>query len=267
MHCWPWNLMIGSGESTDIVTSFAGAEDEAAGQGGYMMWGNQGTDWDATIFQHKNVLLCQIRGFTQDWDEKWFPDGYPEAPGVSGSLFLGYKGPRKLLHSRIYIAHTIGELHFEDGWIFGAKAGVYFAIRSVRGGFREEDVSDWGLGKVFVCEVWDDVVLLEAGEAREFGSFEAFRERILACRLQSDEQTVRYTSAEGDELLFCWRADGLPSVNDATPDYGKMRIDDPCVKSVLGSGIIEIRCGEKETTLDASDPDNIRRVESPPCEV
>ena len=249
MHCSPWSLMIASGESTDIVTSFTGSEEEMTPtDGGYMMWGQWKADWDGAIFQHRKTLFCQLRGYQIDIDGEWLKSGYPEAPGVDAAIL--HKADRiAQLHTRFYIADSIGECVQREGWIFGMKSGVCFAIRTVRGSFSNEPQPDWIPGKVFVAEIWDDVVLMQVAELEETGSFEAFQNAVISTPLCFDEKNIRYVTLEGDEINFHWKEDGLPTVNGASPDYNQARIEDPCVKSEHGSGKIAVKCDDAEAVI------------------
>ena len=249
MHCSPWSLMIASGESTDIVTSFTGSEEEMTPtDGGYMMWGQWKADWDGTIFQHRKTLFCQLRGHQIDIDGEWLKDGYPEAPGVDAAILKKADRIAKL-HTRFYIADSIGECVQRDGWIFGEKSGVCFAIRTVRGGHTAEPQSDWIPGKVFVADIWDDVVLMQVAEIEEIGSFEQFQKAVLSTRLSYDDKSIQYVTFEGDEINFCWKEDGLPTVNGTSPDYAQARIEDPCVHSENESGVITVKCDGAEAVI------------------
>ena len=268
MHCLPWCLMIAAGETTDIVLSFAGSEaDTAAGynQGGYATWPNEHNDQDATIFQHRNVLISQMRACFHPRKAIWSQEPHPEAPWtIQNTRMLGYKGDRVPLRTRFYIPNSIGNLRIEDRCVFGEKAGVCFAVRSIWNDFREDEHGDWIPGRVFVCDVWDEVLIIEVGETEEFGSFEEFQQKVLDAPLVVEGDRVDFTTTAGEELSFTWKENGPPpTVNGVTPEYGGMRINDPCVKSEYASGVIEVNCGGAAVTLRAEDPENIHREESP----
>lgn len=264
-HCLPWNLMLKCDDNRDVVLSFAGSQAEATHQGGYMTWPNQGNDQDATIFQHRKTLFCQMRAWRHEQYFEVLWDGYPEAPWAEASgrrRLLGNCGEKTLFQSRFYVSDSIPGIVLEGGWLFGEKNGVCFAIRSVRGAFREEPQKTPIEGRVYLCDVWDDVILVETGETEEFGSFKAFRERVLAAPLAFDGRQVRFTNLEGNALAFRWKEDGDPTVNGAVPEYGGKRFRDPCVASELDSGSIRVECGGAVAVLNAADPHAIRREES-----
>ncbi|KPJ54802.1 MAG: hypothetical protein AMS16_04485 [Planctomycetes bacterium DG_58] len=263
MHCVPWSLMIATGEGTDMVLSFTGSEAESTQQGGYMTWANHDTDQDGTIFQHRKTLLCQLRGWHQDRQEEFMKTGPAEAPWAPAPRFRRVCpiGDKRTFHSRFYVAHSLGEPVIQKGWVFGEKAGVCFAVRPVRGGFREEKQNTWIPGRVYLCEVWDDVVLLEVAETEDFGSFENFREKVLALPLEFDDREVRLTNLDGDRIRFRWKEDGEPTVNGKVPEYGGMRFSDPCIKSEYDSGVVEVNCDGARVTLHAESPDSIHREE------
>ncbi len=264
MHCLPWTLMLKGDDCRDVVLSFAGSRAESDHQGGWMTWPNAENDQDATIFQHRKTLFCQLRAWRH---EKFFEllwDGFPEAPWAQASgrkRLMGHCGEKRLFQSRFYVSDSIPGTVIEGGWLFGEKNGVCFAIRPVRGGFAEEPQQPPIEGRVYLCEVWDDVILLESGESEEFGGFQAFKARVLDAPLACDDRQVRFTNLEGDVLTFCWKEDGDPTVNGAVPEYGGRRFRDSCVNAELDSGIVRIECAGARAVIDASDPNAIRRTE------
>jgi len=158
MHCVPWTFGIASADKTDVVLSFTGSEqDSLPTQGGYMTWATEVNDQNATIFQHRKTLFSQMRGYRHEKVWENLPGGFPEAPWAPASglkKLAGYRGEKVLFFSRFYIAHSIGKLIEEKGWLFGEKEGVCFAIRPVRGGYKKEmPQSKFILGKVFVCNI------------------------------------------------------------------------------------------------------------------
>ena len=264
MHCLPWTLMMKCDDNRDMVLSFTGSQAEANHQGGCMTWANADNDQDATIFQHRKTLFCQIRGWRHDKFFELLWDGYPEAPWAEASgrkRLMGHCGEKKLFKSRFYVSDSIPGTVLEGGWLFGEKNGVCFAIRPVRGAFREEPQQPPIEGRIYLCDIWDDVILLESGETEEFVSYKAFRERVLAAPLAFDSRQIRFTNLEGDAVTFCWKEDGNPTVNGVVPEYGGMRFRDPCINSELDSGVIRIECEGAVTVLDVKNPDAIRRVE------
>ena len=257
MHCIPWAMMLKGAENRDVVLSFSGAAAECVHQGGYMTWHNHDSDQDSTIFQHRKTLLCQTRAWHLEKFYEVLWDGYPEAPWAEASgrkRFLGNVGEKERFFTRFYVSNSIENVEQRDGWIFGEKDGVCFAIRPVRGGFIPDPDAPNVPGRVYLCDVWDDVILLECGEVEESGGLDAFAERLLAAPLVHDEHWVEFTNLEGDTVRFCWKEVGLPTVNGKVPELGGLRFDDPCIRSELNSGIVEVRCEDARLVLDASDP-------------
>ncbi|MDP6356556.1 MAG: hypothetical protein QF473_15700 [Planctomycetota bacterium] len=265
MHCIPWCFQIATGSYTDTVFSFAGSETEAkAGynQGGYMTWPNEHNDQDATIFQYKTVLFSQMRAHFHAEKVIHKKGPFPEAPWTRQQYrILGFKREKTLLKTRFYIANSIGKPVLEKGWAFGEKDGVCFAIRSVRGDFRPELQSSWVKGRVYFCDEWDDVILMEVGEVNDYGTFERFRQKVIKAKLDWDGYRVLYQSTKGDEITFAWKENAAPTVNGKTPEYGGRRFNDPFVKSEYQSGVITVECGGAKVTLDASNPERMSRTE------
>ncbi len=260
MHCMPWNLVISTPTSDGMILSFTGGPHQSSGQGGYMTWG-QTVDWTATIFQHKTVLFSQIRAAAQIHVMRAHPSGFLERPFGAYWDLAGFREPKQRRMTRIYIANSLGPLTEEKGWVMGENNGVCFAVRPARGGYSYEPQPNWIPGRVLLCQIWDDVVLLEVEEAGPAGGFRNFKKDILAANLRSDPTNVQYTALSGDRYVFRWKSDGEPTVNGQTPDYGSMRFDDPCIQSKAGSGRIMINTPGVRCELIAADPENIRRIE------
>ncbi|MFT5123812.1 MAG: antitoxin component YwqK of YwqJK toxin-antitoxin module [Verrucomicrobiales bacterium] len=257
MHCMPWNLMIASGDPTDLVFSFTGSFEQSTHQGGFGAWANDMNDQDATIFQHRKTLFCQIRAWQQEKVYEMVWEGFPGAPAtqVAGyKRLLGYRTPPTPMHHRFYIADSLGTLHEEGGWIFVEKGAVYFAIRPVRGGYAPEPAPAWVPGQVFVCDIWDDVLVCETAHADAHTSFAAFRKNILATPLTWDTEQVSFTNLEGDGISFQWKEAGDPTVNGHVPSYSGDRYRDPCVQSKSNSGIITIECRGAKAIIQAIHP-------------
>ncbi len=260
MHCMPWNLVIRNLTSDGMILSFTGGPNQSSGQGGYMTWG-QTVDWTATIFQRKTVLFSQIRAAAQIHVMRAHPSGFLERPFGPYWDLAGFREPKQRRMTRIYIANSLGPLTEAKGWAMGETNGVCFAVRPVRGGYSYEPQPKWIPGRVLLCQVWDEVVLLEVAETEQAGGFALFQQKILAAELLCDERDVRYTSIGGDRYVFRWKSDGEPTVNDQTLDYGDMRFDDPYIQSKAGSGRIMINTPGARCELIASDPENIWRIE------
>lgn len=256
MHCIPWSLVLASDVNTDLVLSYAGDEEDATRQqGGYMTWPCEGNDQDATIFQYRRTLFSQMRAVRHEKFWENLPNGFDEAPWAPASgnkRLIGYREPPTPIHTRFYLAESLGPLAHEDGWVLAEKNGVCIAIRPVRGSYREEAHSDWILGQVFVCDIWDDVILCEVAESHDVGGVDGFRARLRDTLLRADDRVITFRNIEGDILTFRWKEDGDPTVNDAVPAYSGMRFNDPCIRSELDTGVIRIDCDGASHVIDTS---------------
>lgn len=264
MHCIPWAFMLNCDDYKDAILSFTGSEVQSDHQGGFMTWHNHDNDQDATIFQHRKTLFSQMRGWRQEKIYEVLWDGFPEAPWApssGGRRFLGYFGQPESFATRFFIAESMPILAEQNGWIMGEKKGVCYGIRAVRGKTTLEPPQPGIEGRVYVCEIDDDVILFECAEIEECGDFNRFREKLAAAPLAFDARRITFRNLEGDILTFCWKEDGDPTVNGAIPDLGRSRFDDPCVRSAYDSGVIKVDCEGKRVVLDASDHFRIRRIE------
>ena len=269
MHCLPWSLTIAGGDDLNQVMAFTGTVQEAAAsgdQGGPMTWPNWHNDQDATIFQHRHTLFSQMRGWHQEkfWENLW--DGWPDCPWPGGrhwQRLLGYRDAPTVRPTGCYLADSLGPLVAVGGWLFAECRGVGVALRCVRGACHEVARADGVPGRLFACDVADEVLLLEVDDVARHGGAEGFRRRVLALPLTWDEREVRFTNLDGDALTFAWKEDADPTVNGVVPDYGMWRFDDPRVRSVAGSGVIEIAGlgGAPRCVLHGREPLHLRREE------
>ena len=208
-----------------------------------------------------------MRGVNREkfWENLWH--GGPDCPWPNGRMWhrlIGFRGDPVPRHSRFYLADSLGPIVRHGGWLFAQAGGVAVAIRPVRAGCHEDPRVAWVPGRVFVCERWDDVLLLEVGQTADFGGFTRFRQAVLAAPLSHDGIRVGFTSPAGERLSFCWQEDGDPTVHGRVPDYGTWRFRDPCVRSGAGSGVIEIAGQNGRCRLHAQAPDCLWREEPAP---
>lgn len=186
------------------------------------------------------------------------PNNVAEGSGLrpdywAGQAFL----PRVLMHGRtlaviwhnvdnpdIWITHChfnarkFDEVVSEGGWTFGRKEDSYVAVySSTPHSFRKEGAY---AGRELVCDGNETVWLAECGSRREDGSFEAFREKMLAAEVALEGEQFSFASPGSGRLEFGlsegFLADGQPV---PVPDD---LVSCPYLHSRYGSGRFDYTC-------------------------
>lgn len=114
----------------------------------------------------------------------------------------------------------------EGGWIFGRVDRGYIALWSGTSYVWQPNPDDDVYGGTYELIVPDDptvpnvrsVLVTEMGRERDYGSFEAFRQAIIAAPIEvsADYLAVTYTSPSQGELTVEWGADD-PLTQDGVP--------------------------------------------------
>ena len=94
-------------------------------------------------------------------------------------------------------------------------------------------------------------MILEAGRKSDFGSFEAFRKRVLAQFVSMEDSVLTYRSLGGDTLTFHADRSRLPEINGKPVELAPVKVyDSPFVQSEWDSGVVTIQFGDEKRVLD-----------------
>jgi hypothetical protein len=96
-------------------------------------------------------------------------------------------------------------------------------------------------------------VVVEVASVHTAGDYKSFLDRMRSQRIAARDfdhtLTVSYPSLAGDTLTFTY--DGLRRLNGATVDLTKTRLyDGPFMSAEVGTGVIELRYGDRVRLLD-----------------
>ncbi len=130
------------------------------------------------------------------------------------------------------------ELVLEDGWLFGEIQNCYYAVKQVDGGMYVKD------GQI-VFEKNNEPIVTDIKSKREYKSFDAFKEHIRKNLLVKVGDFVFYQDAErltdGVGLNYDSDKEDYRMVcGDNVRFDSDMMIDNPYIKSVFKSGIIDV---------------------------
>ena len=150
-------------------------------------------------------------------------------------------------HINGFFPRAIAERREEGGWILARADDIFFAVwTSVPGRWQREKDHD----RLTLMNP-KTAVILEAMPAREEKSFDAFCARMRQQQPKFNEQTLTadYTTLRGHRIQFTHR--GARIVDEKTVDLAQWPLfEGPWMNSQLGTGIITLRYGAEQVTLD-----------------
>lgn len=135
-----------------------------------------------------------------------------------------------------------------DDWVFVESKGAYAAVRCIGSSYKWEEQEK---GYWMVADDMYAPFVLEVVEKSRFANYASFQESMLARNCGVKKDMAFYNSLDGDILTIPLNNKGIPTVNgnsvDLTPDLG---MNSPFVQSVYNSGIVKIKKGDQEMTLN-----------------
>jgi hypothetical protein len=161
-----------------------------------------------------------------------------------------------------------------SGWIFTQGGPVYIAyrpfapgewkpndwtglLRGGAGGFIATGYDKWGEGhKCLVSSALQNGYIVQVAPVRDYASFAAFKQAVLALSLKFSTQPVpeaTFTALDGSVLHL--RYGDVPSVNGQPVDYAHWPLfDSPFAHEERGSQRLEIHQGGERYLLDFTQP-------------
>lgn len=210
--------------------------------------------------QEGNVLITQQ---ARRWHQQ-NPDWYPAK--VSSDRPYGVRFNGKF--------DTLDE---QDGWVFAQVGDAYVGVRPVKGAYdydknwtragesslyakMSNEVYEWGPNREFI-RFFDNYspVIIHAGRAETHGSFDAFKQHVLAGQVRLLNTVVPgwyilVYEPEGERprsFEFNAANASIPSINGQLVDYGpEFVFQSPFLNAQYDSGLIRITVDEIETTVD-----------------
>jgi hypothetical protein len=211
--------------------------------------------------QHENVMLVQqSRGWTQI-NPDWFP-AKNRANQVCG----------------VYFGEGLDRILEKQGWIFVEHGDAYLALRPVMGEYSEgwtilkdeaspgltseliQDSYEWGPERrqIFLKDNYAGLIF-EASRRAHYEALEDFAADVLDNPVHLDKTVVpgwhvlRYTGCgeNAKELYFNLSNNEIPMIGGERLDYSPdLLFDSPFLRSEYMSGVIQIRKGDREMTLE-----------------
>jgi len=160
------------------------------------------------------------------WDIPRY-DPYKGKFGKGSPKFPSERGPELVQCAFAYVPSSIDEKRESAAGFFLREGGVYIALRPLRNGAHWQSSRHRGF---FRLAMPGSLVgfAIEVGDEKEFGSFNAFQERISANKLDLSEfetdKRAAYQSSRGHRLMLRHRSPGwLPdaSINGIPLDFSR----------------------------------------------
>ncbi len=249
----PWDLLICDQEGNSYrLFTFNG---DQLYSGGTPPFEKEFYLWNATSFQHKNVLFCQFHRSDR------------KRQGVAS---LNKKVDHRLvqLPTRVWIPEDLGPLTNENNWWFAEVGNVYLAFRPLTGRsywWRSAHMrASSGINASLLSfQDLDSAFLLEIEEKANFASFAHFKQQVSESPLEIGEDWATFVSRRGDVFLFSLTGDDF-MVNGETVnpwnDESYLLYSSPYTYSEYGSGIFTVEWCPYTLNIDLSNPESPKRV-------
>jgi hypothetical protein len=269
-----WDLCRNTREEVNVVTyrtpdyMLSCAQDYRPGYGG-----DQQHIWQATLGPGAVCFTTHPAKLSGPSPNYWTGSGVlPRAAQVGNVVIAVYNIHRKpALYERTRLAYTHAWLprdQFDavverDGWLLAVKGDGYLALRSQRpyrwhaqpGG----DQAAADAGREIIADGDTNIWLCELGRRADWGSFDAFMDRVCRAGVRYDGLRVTYDSPSQGRLEFGWRGP-LRQEGRAIALHGYARYDNPYVRADFPAAQITVRAGGHDLNLDWA---AMRRVQSP----
>lgn len=140
------------------------------------------------------------------------------------------------------------EIVEDSGWIFARKGDVFAAVY-LTDGYSWTNQGQWSNVEV-ISKGAKKGSVFEAGDAVEFGSFDAFRDEIKGNQVlfNPSNMTLAYNSKKAGRIRI--NSAGLRQVDGANVNMNYPCYDSPYIQSKWDSGIITLKFNDMETILD-----------------
>jgi hypothetical protein len=228
--------------------------------GSLMIEARPTSDWAAISSQNRWAGVI----FSGDPDARVFPAPY-NAKGrsilngfwsvqskgtmISQQLSRQIRGKGPTQQWRVFFSKAGLSVPVQKGsWIFAEAKNAYVAVHVVKGSASFEQVK---FGRWLVCKDQMTPVIIEAARKSDYADYSAFQKTAMAQPLSLERSILSYKALAGDELTFYTDQSRLPKINDTTVDLAPdLVFDSPFVRSEWNSGIVTIKYGQDQKTLN-----------------
>ena len=170
---------------------------------------------------------------------------------------IGERGVYPYTHA-FFPKWAFDEIAESNGWIFGRRGAGFVALYSARP-YEWKDPDSPAVHDA-VAKGKQNVWICLTGDTDQYGSFDAFKQQVLAARvdMQPKDLAVTFDAPGVGTAKFSWKGsfviDGKEQALNNFP-----RVDNPYCRSEFDSGVYVIEHGGERLTLDF--PDLLRKTE------
>jgi len=136
----------------------------------------------------------------------------------------------------------------KGSWIFAEAKNAYVAVHVVKGAtsFEHDKFGRW-----LICKDQMSPIIIEAARKSDYADYGTFQKTAMAQPLSLEKSILTYKTVAGDELTFYTDQSRLPKTNGITVDLAPHLVfDSPFVRSKWNSGIVTIKHGQTQKTLN-----------------
>ena len=225
--------------------------------------------------QNRQVLVTQQRRRWTQINPGWFPS-YEHLYDVPIGVYIG-SGWDALVE--------------EAGWLFLSRGEAFVAIRILRckadpdpmafakGTDRyrgtivlDEESFHWNDERtIMVLENKFSPVIIEAGSRSDYGDLERFQKQIVSNRLEIHRTVATYETRlilvyegrDAEEIVYnAANVTEVPLVGGAPLEYSREKtFDCPFIQDDHGSGVVEVRKGQRRLRMDFNQAERIEELE------
>lgn len=178
-------------------------------------------------------------------------DPYLGDPGMGNLKWQSERTADCVQAAHVYVPETVDERVETASGILLREGDVYISIRPLGAGAGWEAGGHPGFRRLALPGVLTGAAV-EVGDRREFGSFEAFRDKIAATELDVAERRVVYRSTRGHRLDLRHQGHASPAiakVNGVRLDFDRWpTCESPYV--TCRDRVLEVNDGEQGFTID-----------------
>ena len=212
----PWQASLGI--DAVVFTSHPGTDDESSDHlSRPNFWA--GNRYLPRAVQHKNVLVCIHHVPASD--------------------------PRPYSHAYFPKA-AFDDVVQKDNWVFGKKDNGYIALYSqsetvwaTEGEYKDIELR---------AKTNDNIWLCEMGNAKQYGSFDAFTKTMLSSKITYNGLNIHYTSPSLGELSLGWTKPLIINRQEIQIHHYQ-RFDNPYIQTEFGETTYLIRHRDKELRI------------------
>jgi len=168
---------------------------------------------------------------------------------ISQQLSRQIAGKGALQEWRVFFSTAGLSKPIQNGsWVFAEAKNAYVGVHVVQGDSSFEQVK---FGRWLICKDRMTPVIIEAGRKSDYADFSTFQKKVMAQPLSLEKSILSYKTLASDKLTFYADQSRLPKINGVAVNLAPALVfDSPFVQSKWNSGVVTIKYGQDQRTLN-----------------